>query len=179
MLRHAENVGVRHDSGMFSGKGRVVLRVGKKSYVVTGKISRAEFQRALDVSANYPWCFGQAEGRAYWLFGGRWYWDNDGLRQDQVYALLVTRAQRERVHLNRAQAIVAMQQTPTRTPRGAIPGDLKQYVWQRDGGCCRQCGSNVELQFDHIIPVAFGGATSAENLQLLCGPCNRRKGAAL
>jgi 5-methylcytosine-specific restriction endonuclease McrA len=52
-------------------------------------------------------------------------------------------------------------------------------VWQRDRGQCRQCGANTELQFDHIIPLAKGGSTSEANLQILCGPCNRRKGASI
>ncbi|MGA3352888.1 MAG: recombinase family protein [Acidimicrobiales bacterium] len=32
---------------------------------------------------------------------------------------------------------------------------------------------------DNVIPVALGGSNNAENLQILCGPCNRRKGAGL
>ena len=64
-------------------------------------------------------------------------------------------------------------------PRGAIPDDVKHLVWQRDGGACRSCGATLELQFDHVIPVSMGGASTPENLQILCGPCNRRKGASL
>ena len=30
-----------------------------------------------------------------------------------------------------------------------------------------------------VIPVALGGATTIANLQLLCGDCNREKGADL
>jgi 5-methylcytosine-specific restriction endonuclease McrA len=63
--------------------------------------------------------------------------------------------------------------------RDVIPDDVKQMVWMRDGGSCRHCGAQAELQFDHIIPVAMGGSSSAENLQILCGPCNRRKSAGL
>jgi len=36
-----------------------------------------------------------------------------------------------------------------------------------------------ELQFDHVLPVALGGATSVENLQILCGDCNRATSDAL
>jgi 5-methylcytosine-specific restriction endonuclease McrA len=63
--------------------------------------------------------------------------------------------------------------------RDVIPDDVKQLVWLRDGGRCRQCGVQAELQFDHIIPVAMGGSSNPENLQILCGPCNRRKSAGL
>ena len=75
--------------------------------------------------------------------------------------------------------MVAMGERPQPSARGAIPDDVKQFVWTRDEGRCRNCGSQTELQFDHIIPVALGGATVAENLQVLCGPCNRRKSAGL
>ncbi|MGX1886511.1 HNH endonuclease [Streptomyces sp. NPDC055287] len=44
---------------------------------------------------------------------------------------------------------------------------------------CVVCGSTSELQFDHVIPVAMGGGSGPQNLQLLCGSCNRREGAGL
>jgi len=58
-----------------------------------------------------------------------------------------------------------------------IPQDVKIAVAARDGGRCRQCGSDQELHFDHVIPWSKGGANTVQNIQLLCGPCNRRKGA--
>jgi HNH endonuclease len=59
----------------------------------------------------------------------------------------------------------------------SIPQDVKIAVSARDGGKCRQCGSTQELHFDHVIPWSKGGANTVANIQLLCGPCNRRKGA--
>jgi hypothetical protein len=45
-------------------------------------------------------------------------------------------------------------------------------VFERDGGRCVECRSNFDLQYDHILPVALGGATTIENLKLLCEDCN-------
>ncbi|WP_345147945.1 HNH endonuclease [Arthrobacter ginkgonis] len=92
----------------------------------------------------------------------------------------MTREQRNRQRIDRAQATVAMGSAPRNSPvRRAIPDDLKQYIWARDEARCRSCGSTTELQFDHIIPLAMGGSSNAENLQILCGPCNRSKSAGL
>lgn len=66
-----------------------------------------------------------------------------------------------------------------RQGREPIPDDVKLLVWARDGGVCVRCGSAKELHFDHIIPLARGGGNTAENLQLLCRPCNQAKGDRL
>jgi Holliday junction DNA helicase RuvB len=63
--------------------------------------------------------------------------------------------------------------------RQPIPDDVKMFVWQRDGGCCVECGGREKLEFDHIIPVSGGGSNTARNIQLLCENCNRSKGAKI
>ncbi len=52
----------------------------------------------------------------------------------------------------------------------------KWRVWKRDGGVCGNCGSEQNLQVDHVIPVAKGGGAQDGNLRLLCGNCNIREG---
>jgi hypothetical protein len=61
------------------------------------------------------------------------------------------------------------------TVRRPLPDDVKLLVWTRDGGACVKCGSRMNLQFDHVIPLALGGSDSAENLQILCQVCNLQK----
>tara|TARA_B100001250_G_C19706414_1_gene747152 strand:- start:82 stop:417 length:336 start_codon:yes stop_codon:yes gene_type:complete len=56
-----------------------------------------------------------------------------------------------------------------------ISQNVKDKVWNRDGGKCTLCGSNEFLEFDHIIPFSKGGANSYRNIQLLCEECNRKK----
>ena len=45
---------------------------------------------------------------------------------------------------------------------------------------CAGCGeifpTRIYLQVDHIKPMAKGGLTVPENLQILCRACNMRKG---
>jgi len=56
-----------------------------------------------------------------------------------------------------------------------ISQEVKDLVWNRDGGKCRECGSNINLEYDHIIPFSKGGANTYRNIQLLCQNCNRKK----
>ncbi|MHB1570538.1 MAG: HNH endonuclease [Solirubrobacteraceae bacterium] len=63
--------------------------------------------------------------------------------------------------------------------RAPIPESVRHSVWRRDRGRCVECGSQENLEFDHVIPVAKGGANTERNLQLLCQECNRRKGATI
>lgn len=58
-----------------------------------------------------------------------------------------------------------------------IAQDVRTAVMRRDRGRCRRCGSKRDLQFDHKKPWSKGGRNTVWNIQLLCGTCNRRKGA--
>ncbi|MBQ5923219.1 MAG: HNH endonuclease [Alistipes sp.] len=59
--------------------------------------------------------------------------------------------------------------------RPQIPREVVDAVYRRDGGRCVYCGATENLHLDHIIPFSCGGATSVENLQLLCQKCNLEK----
>ena len=62
-----------------------------------------------------------------------------------------------------------------KTKRPRIPKEVVDAVWRKDGGRCVYCGSTENIQLDHIIPFSKGGATTVENLQLLCQKCNIEK----
>lgn len=54
----------------------------------------------------------------------------------------------------------------------------KRAAYERQGGICPKCGkkfSITEMQGDHITPWSKGGKTNADNCQMLCADCNRRK----
>jgi len=60
-------------------------------------------------------------------------------------------------------------------PSRSIPQKIRSEVYQRYGGKCAQCSAREYLEFDHVIPVALGGANTVGNLQLLCRRCNLAK----
>jgi len=55
----------------------------------------------------------------------------------------------------------------------------KRLLYGEQGGYCAGCGEHFEMrnmEVDHIIARAKGGTDHIDNLQLLCGACNRVKG---
>lgn len=179
MLRRADNVRLDHQRGFWTSNGDVIITLGKKRYTI-GKVKEEVFLERQQAQMGFPMFIANINGRRYWHFRNRFYWESEGLNASEVEALLVLREQRMQRQLDTAQAARAMRYAPRlATGRKAIPDDVKVFVMQRDAGSCRACGATTELQFDHIIPIAMGGSNEAQNLQILCGPCNRSKSAGL
>lgn len=60
----------------------------------------------------------------------------------------------------------------------AFDDNTKREVYERQQGICAICGKHFEIEqmeADHITPWCDGGRTIAENCQMLCRECNRRK----
>lgn len=56
--------------------------------------------------------------------------------------------------------------------------NMKREVYERQQGICPFCQEHyeiTEMEADHITPWHLGGRTIAENCQMLCKNCNRRK----
>ena len=127
---------------------------------------------------QHPVCLAVVGDRAYWWFEDVCYWEDEQLEADDVLALVRERQRRRKRKLERAHTALALDQEPARR-REPIPREMKRVVFERDGGRCVECDATFDLQYDHVIPVSMGGATTVQNLQLLCAPCNQRKGGAL
>lgn len=117
------------------------------------------------------------ERRRWWWCRGRFWCEDDDLSPQDVFALAYERELRRRRRLDRAHAVLRAGSSPETSRREAIARELRRAVFERDGGRCVECGARFELQYDHVIPLALGGASTLENLQILCAGCNGRKGA--
>ncbi|MDP2712237.1 MAG: HNH endonuclease signature motif containing protein [Solirubrobacteraceae bacterium] len=169
-------------SAQFAAQGmwfwkRYVFEAGRQRAAVGLTASQyASHETAQRTQAIRVMCDGR---RQYWWCRDRFYWDDDGLEPDDVYALAYERERRRQRQLERAHAVLSTDGLARRARREPVPREVKLAVFERDAGCCVECGSSFEIQYDHVIPLALGGASTVENLQILCAPCNQRKGAAL
>ncbi len=63
-----------------------------------------------------------------------------------------------------------------------ISADMREFVYQRDGGRCFYCHCDVPrfgAHLDHVLPVARGGKSTYANLVLSCRGCNSSKSASV
>lgn len=65
----------------------------------------------------------------------------------------------------------------SRNSRRQVSHVMKKRIAERDK-VCQSCGTDQgPFHVDHIRPYSKGGWNVEANLQLLCAPCNYRKGA--
>ena len=67
--------------------------------------------------------------------------------------------------------------------RELMTPELRQQIMRRDNYTCQICGKYMpdgrDIHIDHIVPIARGGKTVPDNLQVLCSHCNLSKGAKM
>ena len=61
----------------------------------------------------------------------------------------------------------------TKRIRGRASQDRRKMIAERDGFVCQMCGRVTAVGIaDHIIPLAFGGEDTEENMQWTCAACS-------
>jgi HNH endonuclease len=156
--------------------GRRAFVSGKRTF--DARWSKAAIEGILAKQRKSPVPLVRTDTRAYWIFEDCFYWEDEGLTTDDVRALVLQRTRRRERQLATAHSLMRAEEEG-RQIRTPVPVEVRRAVFERDGGRCVECGSGFDLQYDHIIPHSLGGAAAVANLQLLCGDCNRKKGAAL
>ena len=112
----------------------------------------------------------------FWWYDDAFYWTTAGAYNGaDIKALLYTRQRQSERELEHAHAVLAASASPAKRKREPIPKDVRLAVWARDEGRCVECGSDFDIQYDHIIPFSMVGASTVENLQLLRAAIRRRE----
>jgi hypothetical protein len=131
------------------------------------------------IQNELPVSVAKHNAKVWWMYKDEYYWEDDNLNTETVKTLILALQYQNSRKLEKAKAIVSQNIYIQSDDRQPIPDDVKMFVWQRDKGRCVKCGSNQNLEYDHIIPVSMGGSNTARNLQILCETCNRSKGGNL
>jgi hypothetical protein len=168
------NVRIEERRGFFGALKEVRLWFSRGDHVALNR----EAWDALGSSAA-PVPLGEDGGRRLWYAEGSYYWAEDGIDAEAVALLAWDRERRQDARLDRLRKIRAAEEDAERGRRERLPDEVRAAVWHRDEGRCVRCGSEQELQFDHVIPFSRGGSNATENIQILCGPCNRAKGDSI
>lgn len=143
------------------------------------KVSKQRYEHLQELQQSEPVSVLRAEGRTWWWYQREFYQESDGYTSEEVKLLLWERDQKKRRKVERLRKELLSDHAIEQARRERIPEDVRIFVWKRDGGRCAHCGSQETLEFDHIIPLAKGGSSTARNIQLLCETCNRRKSDSL
>lgn len=139
-------------------------------------LTRSEYGRAAaKLRASGAVRIGREDERVLWWTNSGLFWADPELSGEDVELLVWDRQRRQDSRLDRLRKIRARDEEIGSARRERIPGEVRAFVWERDAGRCVQCGSEDDLQFDHVIPVAKGGGNAVDNIQILCGDCNRQK----
>lgn len=102
----------------------------------------------------------------------------DGDGQGGAHKRTLDRLIEERLYPDGRPARRAPYRTAAQIARekNKISAIVRGRVMQRDADRCQGCGATDDLTIDHITPIAKGGTSAIENLQVLCRPCNSSKG---
>jgi hypothetical protein len=184
--------------GWFSQPGWwLTSRIGSQSWEVKVfvRLDESAYRQAMDTHESHAVLLGEHSdfvgGKRWinktniWMFRGLSYETNEMLDPEEALRRIALIIKREEKRALQADLIIQRLGLETENGgssdkrRAPIPRDVQIFVWQRDERKCVKCGSNQNLEFDHIIPLAMGGSNTARNLQLLCADCNRSKGANL
>jgi hypothetical protein len=170
-LRRASNLHLQRHNNWLGRLTHVEVQLGRGHTTFT--LDRAHWLKVERDEQPAP--VGQHGDRTLWHTTEGWFWEDDGLGAEAIALLLWDRARRLDSRIDRLRKIHAREEQIEGARRERIPSELRTFVWQRDAGRCVQCNAGEDLQFDHVIPVSKGGGNADNNLQILCGPCNRQK----
>ena len=141
------------------------------------EFSERRFVRLAALQFERPMLVAKRDGRRWWWYLDRFWWDDEGLSARDV-AALVTRGDRERTdraaEVARTRASLFGEVLPPDKEETFSP-TVRFAVWCRDRGRCVDCRSLLELEYVQIIPYSRGGSRWIKNVELRCAECRARR----
>ena len=141
------------------------------------EFSERRFVRLAALQFERPMLVAKRDGRRWWWYLDRFWWDDEGLSARDV-AAFVTRGDRERTdraaEVARTRASLFGEVLPPDKEETFSP-IVRFAVWCRDRGRCVDCRSLLDLEYVQIIPYSRGGSRWIKNVELRCAECRARR----
>ena len=139
--------------------------------------SERRFARLATSQFDRPVLVTKRDGRRWWWYLDRFWWDDEGLSARDVAALVLNGdlAREERAaEVARTRATLLGEEPPQAREETFSP-IVRFAVWCRDRGRCVDCRSAVDLEYVQIIPYSKGGSRWIKNVELRCAECRERR----
>ena len=137
--------------------------------------SEQRFGRLAAIQLQRPVFVLKDEGRTWWWYLNRCWWDDGKLRRSEVEALVLRRDLQRMLEADAlARARVAILGETEGDDDLPVPDSLHLSVWSRHRGRCVDCGSDERVNFDRIIASARASETP-RNFELRCQACRDRR----
>ena len=118
----------------------------------------------------------ERDGRAWWWYLNRCWWDDGNLRRRQLEGLVLRRDLQRMLESDAlARARIAVLGETEGHERLPIPDSLHLSIWSRDRGRCVDCGSAERVNFDRIIATPTRRSETPRNFELRCQTCRDRR----
>jgi hypothetical protein len=153
---------------------KLIIGIAKKAEDGPVKIYPREIaKQVLSIGSRFSYDY---TNWPLFLFQNRLYAITGPLTDEEKKLIVCETADKERAYFERLKSRHnSNAMVEARRNRSRIPENVRIAVWRRDSGRCARCGSREKLEYDHIIPLAEGGASTVRNIELLCERCNRSK----
>jgi len=141
--------------------------------------SERRFARLSTSQADRPVLVAKREGRRWWWYLDRFWWDDEGLSPRDVASLVLRMDLEQRQQADdraRGTAAVLGLEPEAADVRDADVSPIVRFaVWCRDRGRCVDCRSTHDLEYDQIISFSKGGRRWIANVELRCAGCRERR----
>jgi len=138
--------------------------------------SEKRFARLASSQTDLPVLVGRKDGRSWWWYLDRFWWDEEGLDAREVRIIVLDgdlQRKQQAERFARVRETLLGEERPAAADKPLSP-IVRFAVWCRHRGRCVDCGRAADVGFDEILP-QNGRSRSTRNIELRCERCRQQR----
>jgi len=136
-------------------------------------LDEIEYERLASAQRTSPTLILKKDGRQWWWYRDRFWWDEAKLARRQVAAEILESdldSSLER-HLFEEARDTTIRGVQPATAGDRIADHVRRAVWRRDAGRCADCGSTVDVRFELVVSAEVA-EPGPDGVELRCRTCS-------